>query len=97
MTRFLIAKQVGPEGTTLAEKLDSKNGTIAFARDYGDTAVAADMLTLRDLDDPRCWNDYMRLHGIPEAEREFYPLSSIDLDGVEICEPTEDMAPTLTM
>lgn len=179
-----------PAGTTLAEKLDSKNGTIAFARDHGDTAVSADMLTLRDLDDPRCWNDYiyifteankwayfkggmsehglldlrdsvaqlpatpppkvvsapqhryydanqreifadmhirfpdgtvekiyatqdaegkpdlginasnddyMRLHGIPEAEREFYPLSSIDLDGVEICEPTEDMAPTLTM
>lgn len=48
-----------PAGTTLAEKLDSKNGTIAFARDHGDTAVAADMLTLRDLDDPRCWNDYI--------------------------------------
>ncbi len=40
---------------------------------------------------------YMRNHGIPEAEREFYSLSAIDLHGVEICEPTEDMAPTLTM
>ncbi len=40
---------------------------------------------------------YMQRHGIPEAERQFYSLSSIDLHGVEICEPTEDMALTLTM
>lgn len=33
---------------------------------------------------------YMRRHGIPEAEREFYPLSSIDLHGVEICEPVHE-------
>ncbi len=33
---------------------------------------------------------YMRRHGIPEAEREFYPLSSIDLHGVEICGPVHE-------
>ncbi len=33
---------------------------------------------------------YMRRHGIPEAEREFYSLSSVDLHGVEICEPVHE-------
>ncbi len=179
-----------PEGTTFEEKQNDPDGTLAFARDFGDVDVAAEVLTLQELDSPKIRNDYvyiftganqwayfkggmsqqglldlrdsldrlrtapaskvvsspqhryydanqkeifadmhirfpdgtvekiyatqdadgnpdlglnasndayMRNHGIPEAEREFYSLSSIDLRGVEICEPTEDMAPTLTM
>lgn len=34
---------------------------------------------------------YMRLHGLTEADREFYPLSSIDLYGTEVCEPEQAM------
>ncbi len=179
-----------PEGTTFEEKQNDPDGTLAFARDFGDVDVAAEVLTLQELDSPKIRNDYvyiftdanqwayfkggmseqglldlrgsldrlrtapapkvvsspqhryydasqreifadmhirfldgtvekiyatqdadgnpdlginasneayMRNHNIPEAEREFYSLSSIDLRGVEICEPTEDMAPTLTM
>ena len=32
---------------------------------------------------------YMRRHGLTEADREFYPLSSIDLYGTEVCEPEQ--------
>ncbi len=31
---------------------------------------------------------YMKRHGLTETDREFYPLSSVDLYGVSICEPT---------
>jgi len=30
---------------------------------------------------------YMQRHGLTEADREFYPLSSIDLYGTEVCKP----------
>ena len=30
---------------------------------------------------------YMRQHGLIEADREFYPLSSIDLYSTEVCKP----------
>ena len=42
----------------------------------------------------------MRRHGLTEADREFYPLSSIDLYGTEVCEPEQAMnenEPTLSM
>lgn len=43
---------------------------------------------------------YMRRHGLTEMDREFYPLSSIDLYGTEVCEPEQAMAesgPSLSM
>lgn len=43
---------------------------------------------------------YMRLHGLTDADREFYPLSSIDLHGTEICESEQAMnecKPSLSM
>lgn len=43
---------------------------------------------------------YMRRHGLTEADRQFYPLSSIDLYGTEVCEPEQEMKesePALSM
>lgn len=43
---------------------------------------------------------YMRRHGLTEADREFYPLSSIDLYGTEVCEQEQAMnesEPSLSM
>lgn len=34
---------------------------------------------------------YIRLHGLTEADLEFYPLSSIDLYGIEVCEQEQAM------
>ncbi len=40
---------------------------------------------------------YMKKHNIPEAEREFYPLSSVDIRGAEICEQKIQMNPVMKM
>ncbi len=178
---YLGKKLDWPVGTTFEEKQNDRDGTMAFARDFGDVDIAAEVLTLQELDSPQNRNDfiyifteanqwayfkggmseqglldlrdsvtrlmeapppkvvaspqhryydanqreifadmhiqfpngtvekvyatqdtdgnpdlginasndaYMQLHGIPEAEREFYSLSSVDLHGVEICEAT---------
>lgn len=45
-------------------------------------------------------DDYMRLHGLTEMDREFYSLSSFYLYGTEVCEPEQAMAesgPSLSM
>ncbi len=40
---------------------------------------------------------YMRHHNIPEAEREFYPLSSVSIRDAEICEQRMQQNPVMKM